>query len=187
MYFRKALLAGPGCTRIKNDIPGHNYGCQPSKIRHDGIMVFNTCPRPALPTGLLSDFRAAWYVCKKEKSMVAENDIGILLKYFPNLREDQKNKFEALGKLFSEWNEKINLVSRKDIEFLYEKHILHSLAIARIIHFSEGTSVLDVGTGGGFPGIPLAIYFPDVQFTLVDSIGKKIKVVKDIEKALNLK
>ena len=113
-------------------------------------------------------------------------DIDILLKYFPNLDEGQKNKFEALGKLFSEWNEKINLISRKDIEFLYEKHILHSLAIAKIIRFSEGTSVLDVGTGGGFPGIPLAIYFPEVQFTLVDSIGKKIKVVHEIAKALNL-
>jgi len=111
----------------------------------------------------------------------------IIFKYFQNLSEEQKSKFNRLGQLYQEWNEKINLISRKDIEFLYEKHILHSLGIAKVINFSEGSSILDVGTGGGLPGIPLAILFPEVQFTLVDSIGKKIMVVKEIAKALDLK
>ena len=112
---------------------------------------------------------------------------AIIFKYFPGLSQDQKLKFERLGGLYIEWNEKINLISRKDIDFLYEKHILHSLGIAKIIRFSTGTSVLDVGTGGGFPGIPLAIMFPEARFTLVDSIGKKIMVVNEIAKALDLK
>src|SRR6185503_9101192 len=110
----------------------------------------------------------------------------IIFKYFPNLDAEQKSRFSRLGDLYVDWNDKINLISRKDIEFLYEKHILHSLGIAKIIRLSEGTSILDVGTGGGFPGIPLAILFPDVQFTLVDSIGKKIMVVKDVAKKLGL-
>jgi 16S rRNA (guanine527-N7)-methyltransferase len=111
----------------------------------------------------------------------------IIFKYFLKFSPDQKIKFSRLGELYQEWNNKINLISRKDIDYLYEKHILHSLGIAKIIRFSEGTSVLDVGTGGGFPGIPLAIMFSDVQFTLVDSIGKKIMVVNEIAKALDLK
>lgn len=115
------------------------------------------------------------------------NDIDILLKYFPNLTEDQQVKFFRFGELFREWNEKINLVSRKDIDSLFEKHILHSLGIAKVIRFADGTSILDVGTGGGFPGIPLAIYFPNVNFTLVDSIGKKIMVVREITRELGLK
>ena len=114
-------------------------------------------------------------------------DIQLLLKYFPELDAVQIDKFSQLGPLYMEWNEKINLISRKDIENLYEKHILHSLAIAKAMPFVGGTSVMDVGTGGGFPGIPLAIMFPDSQFTLVDSIGKKINVVKDIAARLDLK
>jgi len=108
-------------------------------------------------------------------------------KYFPDLNSEQIQKFSELGNLYQEWNEKINVISRKDIEELYVKHILHSLAIAKIIQFKPGTKVLDVGTGGGFPGIPLAILFPEVEFHLVDSIAKKILVVNEIATALNLK
>ena len=107
-------------------------------------------------------------------------------KYFPDLTIIQKQKFSQLGKLYELWNNKINVISRKDIEHLYVRHVLHSLAIAKIISFKPNTSILDVGTGGGFPGIPLAILFPKVQFFLIDSIAKKIKVVQEISNELNL-
>jgi len=110
----------------------------------------------------------------------------ILTKYFTDLTDQQTNQFGRLGSLYEEWNTKINVISRKDIEQLYERHILHSLAIAKVIQFKPGTTVLDVGTGGGFPGIPLAILFPETSFMLIDSIGKKIKVVSEVATALNL-
>jgi 16S rRNA (guanine527-N7)-methyltransferase len=111
----------------------------------------------------------------------------LIEKYFPNFTEKQKKQFTQLKELYTEWNEKINVVSRKDIDSLYEKHVLHSLGIAKVMEFAPDTKVLDIGTGGGFPGIPLAILFPKVQFTLVDSIGKKITVVKAIAEHLGLK
>src|SRR5690554_4570099 len=101
----------------------------------------------------------------------------IIKKYFSGLTEKQTEAFTRLQPLYTEWNSQINVISRKDIDALWERHVLHSLAIAKFIRFTPGTNVLDVGTGGGFPGIPLAILFPDVRFHLVDSIGKKIKVV----------
>lgn len=110
----------------------------------------------------------------------------IIFENFPNLSEDQKRRFEKLEELYKDWNQKINVVSRKDIDELYLRHVLHSLGIAKFIQFKEGSSVLDVGTGGGFPGIPLAIFFPEVEFTLVDSIGKKIKVVNEVVEGLQL-
>ncbi|MDO9512169.1 MAG: 16S rRNA (guanine(527)-N(7))-methyltransferase RsmG [Bacteroidales bacterium] len=110
----------------------------------------------------------------------------IIRKYFPNLTPEQERMFSMLGGLYCEWNSKINVISRKDADHLYERHILHSLGLAKIIRFKEGTYVLDVGTGGGFPGIPLAVFFPEVHFTLIDSIGKKIKVVNEVAKALGL-
>lgn len=109
-----------------------------------------------------------------------------ILQYFPDLTSNQIKQFETLLPLYSDWNQKVNLISRKDIENLYERHVLHSLAIAKFTSFKKNTSVLDVGTGGGFPGIPLAIMFPNVQFHLVDSIGKKIAVVSDVIEKLNL-
>lgn len=109
-----------------------------------------------------------------------------ILKYFPDLNSHQKEQLVALFPLYKEWNEKVNLISRKDFENLYERHILHSLAIAKFIQFNKDTKILDVGTGGGFPGIPLAIIFPHVKFHLVDSIGKKIAVVQDVIKRLDL-
>lgn len=109
-----------------------------------------------------------------------------LLSYFPNLTTEQKDKFSQLKDLYEEWNAQINVISRKDMNEFYERHVLHSLGIAKIMEFTPGSSVLDIGTGGGFPGIPLAILFPEVQFHLVDSIGKKIKVVTEVAKALNL-
>ncbi|MGM0582271.1 MAG: 16S rRNA (guanine(527)-N(7))-methyltransferase RsmG [Bacteroidota bacterium] len=110
---------------------------------------------------------------------------AIVEKYFPQLSAQQKAQFQELGNLYAEWNEKINVISRKDIEHIYEKHILHALAIAKFQDLS-GKKILDVGTGGGLPGIPLAILFPDAHFTLVDSIGKKIKVVKAVAESLGL-
>jgi len=113
--------------------------------------------------------------------------IQIILKYFPDLSLNQKSNFEKLFELYTFWNNQINVISRKDIDLIYERHVLHSLGIAKVISFRPGTKVLDVGTGGGFPGIPLAILFPETDFFLVDSIGKKIKVVNEISNALNLK
>lgn len=110
----------------------------------------------------------------------------IINKYFPNLTEQQRERFAALDELYRDWNSKINVISRKDIDNLYEHHILHSLGIAEIINFKSGTRIMDLGTGGGFPGIPLAIMFPEVQFHLVDSIGKKIRVCDEVRNALGL-
>ena len=110
----------------------------------------------------------------------------LILKYFPNLTDDQIQKFKELEVLYKEWNSRINVISRKDIDDLYLKHVLHSLSIAKFISFKKNTSILDVGTGGGFPGIPLAIIFPDCDFLLVDSINKKINVVKEISNTLKL-
>jgi len=107
--------------------------------------------------------------------------------YFPSLTSRQEEQFAALGDLYTDWNSKINVISRKDIENLYERHILHSLAIDKVLHFKQGTNILDIGTGGGFPGIPLAILLPDVQFCLIDSIGKKIRVATEISDAIELK
>lgn len=106
--------------------------------------------------------------------------------YFPELSETQRKQFGALYELYADWNAKINVISRKDIENLYPHHVLHSLAIARLIRFKEGSSVMDIGTGGGFPGIPLAIFFSDVTFHLVDSIGKKIKVAQAVAESVGL-
>ena len=106
--------------------------------------------------------------------------------YFPGISEKQEMQFAALGDLYTDWNSKINLISRKDIENLYEKHILHSLGIAKVLNFKDKTSIFDIGTGGGFPGIPLAILFPKVNFLLIDSIGKKIKVAVDIAQKIGL-
>ncbi|MDO6758624.1 16S rRNA (guanine(527)-N(7))-methyltransferase RsmG [Tamlana sp. 2_MG-2023] len=110
----------------------------------------------------------------------------LILKYFPELTEDQINKFTQLESLYKDWNLKINVVSRKDIDELYLRHVLHSLGIAKVISFKDGSKILDVGTGGGFPGIPLAIMFPECSFHLVDSIGKKLKVVNEVVEGLGL-
>lgn len=111
----------------------------------------------------------------------------LILKYFPDLTEEQKRQFAALYDLYTDWNSKINVISRKDIENLYEHHVLHSMGIAKVIRFKPGTKVMDLGTGGGFPGIPLAILFPEVQFHLVDSIGKKVRVATEIAGSIGLK
>lgn len=114
-------------------------------------------------------------------------DVDIIFKYFSDLTPVQRDQFRRLKDLYQDWNLKINVVSRKDIDEIYLRHVLHSLGIAKIQHFLQGSTVLDVGTGGGFPGIPLAILFPETHFTLVDSIGKKIKVVDEVVEGLQLK
>ncbi len=112
--------------------------------------------------------------------------MDLILKYFPRLSDRQKEQFAALSGLYADWNSKINVISRKDIAHLYEHHVLHSLGIAKVIRFTPGTRVMDVGTGGGFPGIPLAILFPEARFHLVESIGKKIKVAMEVANAIGL-
>jgi 16S rRNA (guanine527-N7)-methyltransferase len=114
-------------------------------------------------------------------------DAGLILKYFPDLTVQQQEQYAQLADLYTHWNQQINVISRKDTESLYERHVLHSLGIAKVMGFLPGEQVLDVGTGGGFPGIPLAIMFPETSFHLVDSIGKKIKVVQEVASALGLK
>ncbi|MBL1280929.1 MAG: 16S rRNA (guanine(527)-N(7))-methyltransferase RsmG [Fluviicola sp.] len=112
--------------------------------------------------------------------------VELIKKHFPSLTEEQISQFSCLEELYAEWNAQINVISRKDTENFYERHVLHSLAIAKVTGFVDGTKILDIGTGGGFPGIPLAILFPNCEFVLVDSIGKKIKVVNEVAKALGL-
>ncbi|UNY97328.1 16S rRNA (guanine(527)-N(7))-methyltransferase RsmG [Zhouia spongiae] len=111
----------------------------------------------------------------------------LILKYFPDITEEQLNRFDQLEGLYKDWNSKINVISRKDIDQLYERHVLHSLGIAKVQPFNSGAKILDVGTGGGFPGIPLAILFPETDFCLIDAIGKKIKVVQGVADSLGLK
>jgi len=113
-------------------------------------------------------------------------NVELIFKHFPELSDNQKNKFSKLAQLYIYWNEQINVISRKDIEHFYERHVLHSLAIAKVLAFKDGSRILDIGTGGGFPGVPLAILFPECQFVLVDSIGKKIKVVNEVCDALEI-
>ena len=112
--------------------------------------------------------------------------IEIIKKYFPQLTPKQEEQFVALDALYHDWNAKINVISRKDIDNLYEHHILHSLAIAKYINFREGTNVLDFGTGGGFPGVPLAIFFPEANFKLIDGTGKKVRVAQEVADAIGL-
>src|SRR3954466_728453 len=113
--------------------------------------------------------------------------MDIILKYFSDFTPQQLQQFSALGPLYTEWNEKINVISRKDIQSLYENHVLHSLSIAVVANFTDGMQVIDIGTGGGFPGVPLAIFYPEVNFHLVDSIGKKLKAAEAIADATGIK
>ena len=115
------------------------------------------------------------------------NIMELIKKYFPELTDEQERQFAMLDALYRDWNAKINVISRKDIDNLYEHHVLHSLALAKALHFKAGTKVLDFGTGGGFPGIPMAILFPDVQFKLIDGTGKKIRVATEVAQAIGLK
>lgn len=115
------------------------------------------------------------------------NDLNAIFKHFPELTEDQKSKFDRLESLYGMWNSQINVISRKDTDNFLERHVMHSLAIAKVMSFKDGSKILDIGTGGGFPGIPLAIMYPNCEFVLVDSIGKKIKVVNEVASELGLK
>ena len=118
--------------------------------------------------------------------MTPEEQLALLYQKFPEVNEQQREQFSALWELYTDWNSKINVISRKDIDNLYMHHVLHSLGVTKMLHFTAGSHVIDVGTGGGFPGIPLAILFPEVQFTLVDSIGKKVRVAQSVAESLGL-
>ena len=119
-------------------------------------------------------------------SFTIKRSMDKIIKYFPNITDKQKEQFEALNNLYRDWNSKINVISRKDIDNLYEHHVLHSLAIAKAISFRPGTRILDFGTGGGFPGVPLAIMFPEAEFKLIDGTGKKIRVAQEVANAIGL-
>ena len=126
-----------------------------------------------------------FHLCSGIMEKTAKN-LELITKYFDEFTPEQLQQFAALEDLYRDWNSKINVISRKDIDSLYEKHILHSLSIAAVFNWQNGASIIDIGTGGGFPGIPLAIFFPDIHFHLVDSIGKKIKVVIEVAKTIRL-
>ena len=126
-------------------------------------------------------------ILKRLFLQIKNRKMELILQYFPNLTSSQVDSFAALFRLYNEWNERINVISRKDMENFYERHVLHSLGIAKVLSFQQGTKVMDIGTGGGFPGIPLAILFPETNFLLIDSIGKKIKVVNEVVQAIDLK
>lgn len=149
--------------------PLHFYPIMHAKMSNDSDLYEQKQPNPMM------------------EPVIMDPTVELIFSYFPNLTETQKDQFTRLGEVYPFWNAQINVVSRKDIQRLYLHHVLHSLAIAKFINFSKGAHVLDVGTGGGFPGIPLAILFPEVHFHLVDSIGKKIKVVREVAAALGLK
>lgn len=127
-----------------------------------------------------------WFAARRHGASTQDNGMERILKYFPSLTEAQRRQTAALGDLYREWNSRINVISRKDIDNLYEHHVLHSLAIAAFIRFRPETRVLDFGTGGGFPGVPLAIMFPEARFRLIDGTGKKIRVVREIVSAIGL-
>jgi len=140
--------------------------------RKKGEFYFVLCGKRCI---FVTDFKSSYWM-----------DSSIITHYFPELTDEQQSQIAQLGELYADWNAKINVISRKDIDNLYEHHVLHSLGIAKVIHFRSGTRVMDLGTGGGFPGIPLAIFFPEVQFHLVDSIGKKIRVATEVATAIGL-
>ena len=146
---------------------------------HEGLVSLT--PRTTFPT--FAELGCSWRRGRNKESLQME----IILKYFSEFTEEQLRQFKMLDALYKEWNEKINVISRKDIDGLYEKHVLHSLSIAAVFEFEPGHEIIDIGTGGGFPGIPLAIFFPEVKFHLVDSIGKKLKVVEAITESIGLK
>jgi 16S rRNA (guanine527-N7)-methyltransferase len=158
-----------------------SFNCDQCEARQDRRMVhvsdYGLCPFYLLCL--------LWCICHYQKKTTYVMEL--ILKYFPDLTTEQRDQFSRLSALYQYWNERVNVISRQDIDTLYERHVLHSLGIAKVIQFKPGTSVLDVGTGGGFPGIPLAILFPEAKFLLVDSIGKKIRVVQEIIKELGLK
>lgn len=140
-----------------------------------------------------SQLREIAYICGRYLSnlsrfskMTPEEQLALLYQKFPEVNEQQREQFSALWELYTDWNSKINVISRKDIDNLYMHHVLHSLGVTKMLHFTAGSHVIDVGTGGGFPGIPLAILFPEVQFTLVDSIGKKVRVAQSVAESLGL-